>query len=154
MKTKARTENRSLHELMQSNLGALKNAMEGRISDDKWEGEAGEFGRNSEALREMIDAFGIEVDIAEFPRLRAQLEYEPDQGRETPGQRANSIGDETEEKQIIEEEEGSTGGRREDRTEVGNNAGESHRAEADAETRDEEEDKRRFPDQPKTGPCP
>ena len=41
--------------------------------------EAAELGRNIEAMGKMIEAFEIEVDIAEFLlRLRAQLDYEPD----------------------------------------------------------------------------
>jgi hypothetical protein len=107
-KTKARTENKSLHELMRSNLGAPRNALEGQISDDKWEVEAAEFGKNVEAMGTMIEAFGIEVDIAEFPRLRAQLEYEPDQDRGAPRARTDTIEVEDEKEHRIEEKGGST----------------------------------------------
>jgi hypothetical protein len=78
-KTKPGTKNMSLQELMRNILGALKNAMEGRIIEDKWDVEATEFGRDMEAMGRMIEACVIEVDIADFPRFRAQLEHEPGQ---------------------------------------------------------------------------
>jgi hypothetical protein len=87
---------------------SLKISLEGRIDDDKWDVEAAEFGRNMKAMGKMIEAFGFEADIADFPRLRAQLAYGPGQEIGALGTQAETTEDENEGEQTIEEEQRST----------------------------------------------
>ena len=61
-----------------------------------------------EAMGTMIEAFRIEVDIADFPRLRAQLAYGPGQEIGALGTQAETTEDENEGEQTIEEEQRST----------------------------------------------
>ncbi len=70
--------------------------------------EAAEFGKNMNAMGEMIETFGIEVGIADFPRLRTQREYEPDQESATLGTHLEKTKDKNEGDQRIGEEEWST----------------------------------------------
>jgi hypothetical protein len=77
-KTKVGTEAKSLQESLQTTVGYLRNAMEGRIREDEWLGEAREFTRSLEALARMVDALDAGANITDFPQLCIQIDYEPE----------------------------------------------------------------------------
>jgi len=55
-KSKAGTEARSLQEALRTTVEFLRKALEGRIREDDWLGEAREFTRSLEALARMVDS--------------------------------------------------------------------------------------------------
>ena len=91
-----------------------------------------------EATGKMLEALGTEVDIADFPRLHTQLEYEPGQERGAMETQAQTTEDDNEEEQRSEEEERSREHRMEDMTGNNNNNSESDIAGADTRTWEED----------------
>ena len=62
----------------------LKKAIEGRIREDEWLGEAREFTRSLEALARMVDALDAGDNITDFPQMCVHIDHEPDErGRQT-----------------------------------------------------------------------
>jgi hypothetical protein len=77
-KTKTGTKARSLQEALPSVIGIMRDGLEGRIHTDKWLGSARELTRNLEALRMMVEALDIGVDVQDYPQLCQQVDYVPE----------------------------------------------------------------------------
>ena len=66
-----------MEERIYAAVETLKDALEGRIAEDGWRRASKTLGKQREELARMVEAFDLDVDIRNFPRIYQQIDHQP-----------------------------------------------------------------------------